>query len=131
MRGVEVAELADFEQPRWRRPEVVPRTTLAVNVLPPPATKELGRSAVSDVRGGREPARVDLNRCLGCGHCIAACPQGAIALEKKTLALRPPETREALFRILKANRKGGLGKAKLAGKLVLDMIRTGNLDLLK
>ena len=78
-----------------------------------------------------QPARVDLNRCLGCGHCIAVCPQEAIVLQKKPVELHPPETREALFRILKSNRKGGLGKAKLAGKLVLDMIRTGHLDILK
>ncbi len=84
-----------------------------------------------DVRDGKPPALVDLNRCLGCGHCIAACPQKAITLEKKAEELTPPETREDLFQILKANRKGGLGKAKLAGKLALDMIRTGHLELLK
>ncbi len=83
------------------------------------------------VRGVKQPARVDLNRCLGCGHCIAVCPQKALALEKKAEESRPPETREDLFKILKANRKGGLAKAKLAGKLVLDMIRTGHLGLLK
>jgi Pyruvate/2-oxoacid:ferredoxin oxidoreductase delta subunit len=83
------------------------------------------------MRGHQQPARVDLNRCLGCGHCIAACPQEAITLQKKPVELRPPQTRAALFEILKANRKGGMGKAKLAGKLVLDMIRTGNWGLLK
>jgi electron transport complex protein RnfB len=83
------------------------------------------------VPGKQQTARVDLNRCLGCGHCIAACPQDALALEKKPAEVRPPETREALFEILKANRKGPIGKARLAGKLVLDMLRTGNIDLLR
>ena len=84
-----------------------------------------------DVPDKKKPARVDLNRCLGCGHCIAACPQEAITLEKKPAEVKPPETREALYDILKAQRKGSWGKAKLTGKLVLDMIRTGNTDLLK
>ena len=84
-----------------------------------------------DVPVRKQPAQVDLNRCLGCGQCIAACPQTAIALEKKPLEVRPPETREALFDILKAHRRGPLGKAWLAGKLALDMIRTGNVDLIK
>ncbi len=79
----------------------------------------------------KKPARVDLNRCLGCGHCIAACPQEAITLEKKPAEVKPPETREALYDILKTRRQGPWGKAKLTGKLVLDMIRTGNTDLLK
>lgn len=79
----------------------------------------------------KKPARVDLNRCLGCGHCISACPQEAITLEKKPVEVKPPETRDALYDILKARRKGPWGKAKLTGKLVLDMIRTGNTDLLK
>jgi ferredoxin len=84
-----------------------------------------------EVPDKKKIARVDLNRCLGCGHCIAACPQDAITLEKKNAEVEPPETREALYDILKAQRKGSWGKAKLTGKLVLDMIRTGNTDLLK
>ena len=79
----------------------------------------------------KKPARVDLNRCLGCGHCIAACPQEAITLAKKPSEVKPPETREALYDILKTHRQGPWGKAKLTGKLVLDMIRTGNTDLLR
>jgi ferredoxin len=84
-----------------------------------------------DVPDKKKPAQVDLNRCLGCGHCISACPQEAITLEKKPAEVNPPETREALYDFLKAQRKGPWGKAKLTGKLVLDMIRTGNTDLLK
>ena len=84
-----------------------------------------------EVADKKKPARVDLNRCLGCGHCITACPQEAITLKKKPAEVRPPETREALHDILKARRKGRLGKARLTGKLLFDMIRTGHIDLIK
>jgi NAD-dependent dihydropyrimidine dehydrogenase PreA subunit len=84
-----------------------------------------------EIPGKNQPARVDLNRCLGCGHCVAACPQDAIALEKKKAEVRPPETRQALFDIIKAHRNGPFGKARLTGKLLLDMIRTRNTRLLK
>jgi ferredoxin len=83
------------------------------------------------VPGKKQPAVVDLNRCLGCGHCVAACPQEAMALKKKPAEVKPPETREALHDILKANRKGPFGKAILVGKLFLDMLRTRNTDLFK
>jgi Na+-translocating ferredoxin:NAD+ oxidoreductase RNF subunit RnfB len=84
-----------------------------------------------DIPGRKATATVDLNRCLGCGHCVAACPQEAIVLRRKTEPIRPPRTREDLHDILKANRKGPLGKAALVGKLALDMLRTGHTDLLK
>lgn len=84
-----------------------------------------------DVPDKKQPARVNLNRCLGCGHCVTACPQEAMVLKKKPEAVKPPETREALYDILKAHRKGPWGKAKLAGKLALDMVRTCSADLLK
>jgi ferredoxin len=84
-----------------------------------------------DVPVKKQPARVDLNRCLGCGHCVAACPQEAIVLQKKSAEVKPPATREALYDILKANRKGPWGKAKLTGKLVLDMLCTRSTGLLK
>ncbi len=89
------------------------------------------QAAAVAVPGKKQPARVDRNRCLGCGHCISACPQEAMRLVKKPSLVRPPETREALFDILKAHRKGRLGKAKLTGKLLLDMIRTGHMNLIK
>ncbi len=81
--------------------------------------------------GNKQPARVDLNRCLGCGQCVAVCPQEAMTLCKKQEEVKPPRTREDLHEIIRANRKGPWHKAKLTGKLVLDMIRTGNTNLLK
>lgn len=83
------------------------------------------------VPGPKKPARIDLNRCLGCGQCVTACPQEAITFHKKAAAIEPPETRETLLEILKAHRKGPLGTARLVGKLVIDMLRTGNFDLIK
>ncbi len=77
------------------------------------------------------PARVDLDRCIGCGVCVPACPTGALALEKKRHEIKPPRTREDLYDIIMANKKGRWGKAKLMGKLVLDAFRTGNTHLLR
>jgi ferredoxin len=83
------------------------------------------------VTPAKAPARVDATRCLGCGQCVEACPQHAILLHKKTRETVPPSTREDLHALLKANRRGPLGKAALAGKLALDMLRTGNISILR
>ena len=76
-------------------------------------------------------AHVELNRCLGCGQCVAACPQEAIALHKKRPSVEPPRTRDELLAILKSRRKGPLGKAALVGKLALAMLRTGDARLIR
>jgi Pyruvate/2-oxoacid:ferredoxin oxidoreductase delta subunit len=79
----------------------------------------------------KQPAMVDLNRCLGCGVCVPGCPTESISLVKKPIELRPPQTLEALREILMAAKKGRLGKLRLTGKLVVDSVRTGHLNLLK
>ena len=79
----------------------------------------------------KQPAVVDLNRCIGCGVCIPTCPTQAISLQKKPAETRPPQTREELYDIIMANKKGGLGKLKITGKLIIDAIRTGQTHLLK
>jgi Fe-S-cluster-containing hydrogenase component 2 len=74
---------------------------------------------------------IDLNRCIGCGVCVPACPSQSLVLEKKPIEVKPPETREALHDIIAAGRTGRLGKLKLIGKLIVDSVRTGRFDLVK
>ncbi len=78
-----------------------------------------------------QPAVVDRNRCIGCGVCVPACPTQSITLVKKPAEVRPPLTREDLHEIIAAGKKGRLGKLKLTGKLIVDSVRTGHMDLLK
>ena len=82
---------------------------------------QVGAVAVSQLK---QKAVVDLDRCLGCGNCVASCPTEALSLLKKPGQVRPPRTREDLYDIIMANKKGRLGKLKLAGKLLFDAVRT-------
>jgi len=79
----------------------------------------------------KQPAVVNLDRCIGCGVCVPACPVQSISLVKKPAEVRPPKTREDLHDILMAGKKGRLGKLKLTGKLIVDSVRTGHMNLLK
>jgi Pyruvate/2-oxoacid:ferredoxin oxidoreductase delta subunit len=78
-----------------------------------------------------QPAKVNLDRCLGCGVCVPNCPTQSITLVKKPAEVRPPQTWEDLHEIQMAAKKGHLGKLGLTGKLIVDSVRTGNMNLLK
>jgi len=78
-----------------------------------------------------QKAAIDLNRCIGCGVCIPTCPNKAMTLHKKHAEVIPPTTREELYDIIMAHKKGPLGKLKVTGKLVVDAILTGQTHLLK
>lgn len=85
----------------------------------------------ANVSEDMQKASVDLNRCIGCGVCIPTCPQQAISLQKKPNEVRPPQTREDLYEIIMSHKKGRFGKLKIAGKFVIDAIRTGQAHLLR
>ena len=70
-------------------------------------------------------AVVNPDRCLGCGVCISNCPTEALSLLKKTTEVIPPQTREELYDIIMDKKKGRFGKALLTGKLIVDVVRTG------
>jgi Na+-translocating ferredoxin:NAD+ oxidoreductase subunit B len=77
------------------------------------------------------PAVVNRSLCIGCGLCVTTCPQRAIQLESNDAQVDPPDTREDLYDIIMARKKGALGKLKLKGKLLADAVRTGRTALLK
>jgi ferredoxin len=83
------------------------------------------------VSAKKQPAVVDLDRCIGCGVCVPACPTKSITLAKRPVEVRPPQTRQDLHDIMTAGRKGRLEKLKLAGKLFVDSVRTGHMNLFK
>jgi NAD-dependent dihydropyrimidine dehydrogenase PreA subunit len=78
-----------------------------------------------------EQAVIDPQRCLGCGHCISDCPTQSLSLHKKSSETTPPPTREELYDVIMANKKGRLEKLKLTGKLIGDAVRSRKTDILK
>jgi Na+-translocating ferredoxin:NAD+ oxidoreductase subunit B len=89
---------------------------------------QVGAAKVSEQK---QKTSVDLNRCIGCGLCIPTCPQKAISLQKKLNEIRPPQTRDDLYDIIMSHKKGRFGKLKIAGRLIIDAIRTGQTHLLR
>ena len=68
-------------------------------------------------------ARVNLSRCIGCGLCVPTCPLDALRLAKNETGQVPPETEEALFDEVMANKKGLLGQIGLLIKVGLRLRR--------
>ena len=43
-----------------------------------------------------EKANINLNRCIGCGNCVASCPEEAIHLRNKDIKEVPAENMDDL-----------------------------------
>lgn len=78
-----------------------------------------------------QTAVVDLTHCIGCGVCVTTCPKKAVSLRKRPAETRPPKTREELYDILMAKKKGTFGRLGVRVKFAFDAISTGQRHLLK
>lgn len=83
------------------------------------------------IASNNRPAAVNRDLCIGCGLCVSTCSRQAIHLEKNEPQVSPPETRQDLYDIIMARKKGRLGKLKVTGKIILGAVRAGRTDLLK
>jgi len=72
------------------------------------------------VGNGSEAAHVNLDRCIGCGNCVTTCSTGAMSLVKKSQEVVPPLDLQDQYEIIMAHKKGAIGKARLATRLMLN-----------
>jgi len=58
------------------------------------------------IKSRKEISKVNIKKCIGCGNCVAVCPEEAITLIKKDKVDEPPENEEQMFeKILEAKMK--------------------------
>jgi ferredoxin len=67
------------------------------------------------------PARINSNRCIGCGLCVATCPSNALHLQRKAPETIPPETDEDLMATIAANKKSPWARRRMLAKVMLGM----------
>ena len=65
-------------------------------------------------------AVIDPKRCIGCGVCVPACTTGALSMEERTVPCIPPETTEDLYEAIDAE-KPRWAKLKTALKILRHM----------
>ena len=65
-------------------------------------------------------AVIDPKRCIGCGACVSACSTGALFMEEKAVPFTPPETTEDLYEAILAE-KSRWDKVKTALKILRHM----------
>jgi len=63
-------------------------------------------------------AVVNLDRCIGCGACFAACKKEAHTLHKKEKTYVPPKNQDAMYQKIMVERYGLLGTLKTVARVV-------------
>jgi ferredoxin len=62
---------------------------------------------------------VNLDRCIGCGVCVANCPNDAIDMKEKADRYVPPKNHDALYKKILMERVGMPGMLKMMPKIIL------------
>jgi electron transport complex protein RnfB len=64
---------------------------------------------------------IDLNRCIGCGVCVASCKSGALTLAKKRIQTAPPRDMDTLYEEIMKQKKGKIQRALHTGQKVIGL----------
>jgi len=62
---------------------------------------------------------VDMNRCIGCGVCVASCKSGALTLAKKAIQTAPPRDMDTLYEEIMKQKKGTARRTLHMGRKVI------------
>ena len=62
---------------------------------------------------------INLNRCIGCGNCVANCEENAMQLKKKEEELLPPKDTEDLYMNILSKKVGKWNMLKIGAKMLL------------
>jgi electron transport complex protein RnfB len=66
-------------------------------------------------------AIINLDRCIGCGICVAVCESNANRLKKKDVELVPPIDTEALYTNIMTRKIGKFNMLKMGAKILLKL----------
>jgi len=64
-------------------------------------------------------AIVNLDRCIGCGNCVATCDANASQLWRKEVESLPPKDTEALYTNIMSKKVGKWNMLKMGMKILL------------
>jgi len=64
-------------------------------------------------------ATANLNRCIGCGNCVANCKENANRLVKREHELLPPKDTGALYTKIMIQKVGKWNMLKIGAKALL------------